>query len=37
MIFCILQVCRDLKRLLTAFLRHLSTVFYLRKATVLKQ
>jgi len=37
MIFNILQVSRDRKRLLTASLRHLSSVVYLRKVTVLKQ
>jgi len=35
MIFSILQVSKDRKRLLTAPLRHLSTVVYLKK--VLKQ
>jgi len=37
MIFSILQVSSDRKRLLTASLRHLSSVVYLRKVTVLKQ
>jgi len=37
MIFSILQVSRDCKRLLTASLWHLSSVVYLRKVTVLKQ
>jgi len=37
MIFSILQVSRNRKRLLTASLRHLSSVIYLRKLTVLKQ
>jgi len=37
MIFSILQVSRDRKRLLTAYVRHLSSVIYLRKVTVLKQ
>jgi len=37
MIFSILQVSRDSKRLLTASVRQLSSVVYLRKVTVLKQ
>jgi len=37
MIFSILQVSKHRKRLLTASLRHLSRVVYLRKVTVLKQ
>jgi len=37
MIFSILQVSRDHKRLLTAFLRHLFSVVYCNKVTVLKQ
>jgi len=37
MIFSILQVSRDRKRLLTASVRHSSSVVYLRKVTVLKQ
>jgi len=37
MILRILQVSRDRKRWLTASLRHLSSVFYLKKVTVSRQ
>jgi len=37
MIFSILQVSKDCKRLLAASLQNLSRVVYLRKVTVLKQ
>jgi len=37
MIFSILPVSRDRKRMLTASLRHLSSVVYLKKLTVSKQ